>query len=76
MALNRTVSDPEDVAEDNELDTAPEETPQPDNQTLIRLLDNNEKVRYLLSMIHCLVHIKKYITVSKCLLKESSRQFL
>lgn len=47
MQLNRTVSDPDDVSEDTEGDTGNvEETPQPDNQTLIRLLEDNEKVRY------------------------------
>ena len=45
MPLNRTVSDPDDVLEDAENDSGNvDETPQPDNQTLIRLLEDNEKV--------------------------------
>lgn len=45
MQLNRTVSDPDDVLEDAEGDSGnAEEPPQPDNQTLIRLLEDNEKV--------------------------------
>lgn len=47
MQLNRTVSDPDDVLEDNEGETGNvEEASQPDNQTLIRLLEENEKVVY------------------------------
>lgn len=46
MQLNRTISDPDDVLEENDGDTGmAEETSQPDNQTLLRLLENNEKVR-------------------------------
>lgn len=45
MQLNRTVSDPDDILEDNEGDTGNvDDTPQPDNQTLLRLLEDNEKV--------------------------------
>lgn len=44
MPLNRTTSDPEDITEDNEVDAIPEEATPPDNQMLLRLLDQNEKV--------------------------------
>lgn len=44
MPLNRTTSDPEDITEDNEVDALPEEATPPDNQMLLRLLDQNEKV--------------------------------
>lgn len=45
MQLNRTVSDSDDNTEDIEGESGNiEETPQPDNQTLIRLLEDHEKV--------------------------------
>ncbi|KAJ8919114.1 hypothetical protein NQ315_012099 [Exocentrus adspersus] len=43
--LARLKSDPEDQQEDG--DTEEEQAPQPDNQTLLRLLDENEKITYM-----------------------------
>lgn len=42
--LARLKSDPEDQQEDG--DAEEEQSTQPDNQTLLRLLDENEKVNY------------------------------
>ncbi|XP_018577977.1 WD repeat and FYVE domain-containing protein 3 [Anoplophora glabripennis] len=43
--LARLKSDPEDQQEDG--DAEEEQSPQPDNQTLLRLLDENEKITYM-----------------------------
>lgn len=45
-ALARLKSDPDDQQEENENEEEPQ-SPQPDNQTLLRLLEENEKVRFL-----------------------------
>ncbi|KAK6633574.1 hypothetical protein RUM44_004181 [Polyplax serrata] len=48
MQLNRTVSDSDDNTEDIEGESGNiEETPQPDNQTLIRLLEDHEKISHM-----------------------------
>lgn len=42
--LARLKSEPDDAQEENEVEE--ESTPPPDNQTLLRLLEENEKVKF------------------------------
>lgn len=66
------MSDPDDKddREDGEVDGGAEETPQqPDNQTLLRLLDQNEKVRLYneiqYSTVVCYLSFSLYISRHK-----------
>lgn len=44
-AVKRSISEPEDGGDDNEAESGNvEEEPSPDNQSILRLLEDNEKV--------------------------------